>query len=235
MQWFCDCQAFPVYIVLNQSPHRKWLPWETTVVIPNTHSCWMLILMLLFPNKMIWWINVEYPDNEKENLSCKPNQRQIMVQKMAPENSGSRPRKGFFLRTKTKECSYVVSMWGYSWFLPNHSFMFQLFWHGQHLETIHIDFFCFFSKHNCYFLRNRVAYLFVPCPAPLIVFLETSHWSSSWSDLFHSSSVFHLFPLNIYTSKWKRIPLQNTECSIMYFIATEADDCGQLCCVIPPP
>ena len=88
-------------------PHRKWLPWETTVVIPNTHSCWMLILMLLFPNKMIWWINVEYPDNEKENLSCKPNQRQIMVQKMAPENSGSRSRKGFFLRTKTKESSHV--------------------------------------------------------------------------------------------------------------------------------
>lgn len=99
-----------------------------------------------------------------------------MVQKMAPENSGSRSRKGFFLRTKTKECSHVVAIWGYSWFLPNHSFTFQLFWHGQHLETIHIDFFCFFSKHNCYFLRN--IFLCPACPThcilgnqPLILFV----------------------------------------------------------------
>ena len=107
MHWFCDCQAFPVFIVLNQSPPQKVAPLRNYSSYPK-YLFLLIIVTFLQQNELMnkSRISRQWKGN-RGNLSCKPNQRRITVQKMAPENSGSRSRKGFFLRTKTKESSHV--------------------------------------------------------------------------------------------------------------------------------
>ena len=40
-------------------------------------------------------------------------------------------------------------------------------------------------------------------------------------------------PATLSNERERILHLQNAECSILYFVETETDDCGQLCCVIP--